>query len=192
MVNRPYFNSGIDELERIFAMLEEVESLETLRTELVQRSTPRSRTLLRRVDEAIERCKSESVKEKMDIRAPLLRPKIEPDSSPPSALSTSSPKFAPEEPETLTENHRRLIDLLTYLEHLAKIGEKPVFNLRDYQPTLVSEAELKGQVGITHDASTEEGPVWLKIERLQRTEPPLPPSELRDWIAVSRDPNQLP
>jgi hypothetical protein len=64
-----------------------------------------------------------------------------------------------------TENHARLVDLLSYLEHLAKLGEKPVFALKEYQSLVFTEEELKGQIGITHDISTDDGHVWLRIER---------------------------
>ncbi|PWT91166.1 MAG: DNA helicase, partial [Blastocatellia bacterium] len=88
--------------------------------------------------------------------------------------------------------HNKLLDLLSYLEHLAKVGEKPVFSLKEYQQFVFSEVDLKGQLGITHDALSEDGQAWLRIERLQREDPPLPPSELRDWIVVSRDPFRAP
>jgi very-short-patch-repair endonuclease len=90
------------------------------------------------------------------------------------------------------DNHSRLSDLLEYLEHLAKLGEKPVFNLKEYQQLVFSESDLKGQIGITHDVSTDGEPVWLRIERLQRTNPPQPPEAIRDWIVISRDPYQSP
>jgi very-short-patch-repair endonuclease len=90
------------------------------------------------------------------------------------------------------DNRAKLLDLLAYLEHLAKLGEKPVFALKDYQQLVFSEAELKGQVGIAHDVSSDEGLVWLKIERLQRTNPPAAPQEIQEWLTISRDPNQPP
>lgn len=103
-----------------------------------------------------------------------------------SEPSISSPEKLP------TKNHAKLLDLLAYLEHLAKLGERPVFSLEEYQQLVLTEADLKGQIGISHDVSNDEGQIWLRIERLQRTEPPSPASEIREWIVVSRDPNQSP
>jgi hypothetical protein len=117
--------------------------------------------------------------------SPDLRKGAFDDSSP-----TEDHSAAPE--IVLTGNHIRLLDLLGYLEHLAKLGEKPVFRLSDYQQIAFAEEELKGQVGITHDLSSDEGQTWLRIARLQRTEPPVPPQETREWIVLSRDPSQRP
>ncbi|HEV2223867.1 MAG TPA: AAA domain-containing protein [Candidatus Acidoferrales bacterium] len=91
-----------------------------------------------------------------------------------------------------TNNHAKLLDLLAYLEHLAKLGEKAIFALREYQQLVFTEADLKGQIGITHDVSSDEGQVWLRIERLLRADPPTPPHEIRDWVVLSRDPTQPP
>ncbi len=105
--------------------------------------------------------------------------------------SESESRTVPPE-RLLSESHSRLLDLLGYLEHLAKLGEKPVFALKEYQQLILTEAELKAQIGITHDVPSDEGQIWLRIERLQRTEPPAPAPEIRDWIALSRDPSQPP
>jgi hypothetical protein len=90
--------------------------------------------------------------------------------------------------KVLSESHSRLLDLLGYLEHLAKLGERPVFTLKEYQQLILTEAELKAQIGIAHDVPSDEGQIWLRIERLQRSEPPVPAPEIRDWITLSRDP----
>jgi very-short-patch-repair endonuclease len=94
--------------------------------------------------------------------------------------------------KALSESHVKLLDLLTYLEHLAKLSEKPIYALREYQHLAFFEAELKGQIGITHDVPSDEGQIWLRIERLQRTDPPPPPEEIREWLTISRDLNQPP
>lgn len=53
MTYRPYFNSGIDELEWIYSQLDELDSFKMLQAELKLRTTPRATTLLRKVDRAI-------------------------------------------------------------------------------------------------------------------------------------------
>jgi transcription elongation GreA/GreB family factor/very-short-patch-repair endonuclease len=79
-----------------------------------------------------------------------------------------------------------------YVEELVKQAEKPAFALRDYKNVLYYEADLKGQVGVHHDLDDEGGPVWLRIDRLKRLDPPLVPEAIREWVTVSRDPFREP
>ena len=65
-----------------------------------------------------------------------------------------------------SEVRKRLRELVEYVEELVRQAEKPVFALGDYDNVLYYEAELKGQVGVHHDLDDEDGPIWLKIERL--------------------------
>lgn len=86
----------------------------------------------------------------------------------------------------------RLVGLLEYVEHLTRLSERPVFSIRDHKNLLYFEHEFQGRVGIHHDQKDESGPIWLKLDRLRRIEPPDVPSEIKDWVTVSRDLNQLP
>ena len=47
---------------------------------------------------------------------------------------------------------------------------------------------LKGRIGIRHDQSDEDGPVWLSIDRLKRIHPPDAPEDIQPWVTVSPDP----
>jgi hypothetical protein len=87
---------------------------------------------------------------------------------------------------------KRLRELLEYVEELVKQAEKPVFALNDYNNLLYYESDLKGQVGIHHDLEDEDGPIWLKIDRLKRINPPIAPESIRQWLAVGRDPFREP
>ncbi len=100
------------------------------------------------------------------------------------ALNTS-------EPET-SEARKRLCALVEYVEELVKQAEKPVFALTDYKNVLYYESDLKGQVGVHHDIEDEDGPIWLKIERLRRIDPPAVPDPVRGWVIVGRDPFREP
>jgi very-short-patch-repair endonuclease len=124
------------------------------------------------------------------IRVPASDPPISANQNDRKLVETVAKQDSSE--KQASDNHSRLLELLEYLEHLAKLGEKPVFNLKEYQQLVFSEADLKGQIGITHDASTDGEQVWLRVERLQRTNPPPPPEEVLDWIVISRDPYQSP
>lgn len=86
----------------------------------------------------------------------------------------------------------RLVDLLEYVEHVARLSERPVFSIRDHKNLLYFEHEFQGRVGVHHDQKDESGAIWLKIDRIRRIEPPDVPNEIKDWVTVSRDPNQLP
>ena len=86
----------------------------------------------------------------------------------------------------------RLVDLLEYVEHTIRLTERPVFSIRDYKNLLYFEHELQGRVGIHHDQDDENGPIWLKIDRLRRIDPPDVPIDIKNWVTVSRDPNQEP
>jgi transcription elongation GreA/GreB family factor/very-short-patch-repair endonuclease len=82
---------------------------------------------------------------------------------------------------------KRLHELLEYVEELVRQAEKPVFALSDYNNVLYHESDLKGQVGVHHDIEDEDGPIWLKIERPKRSDPPAAPESIREWLTISRD-----
>lgn len=86
----------------------------------------------------------------------------------------------------------KLVDLVEYVGHMVRLGEKPVFALADYHQFLFHEEDLKDRLGIEHDKSDNNGPLWLKIERLKRIDPPDVPERIRDWISVGRDPFTQP
>src|SRR5712692_11586823 len=92
----------------------------------------------------------------------------------------------------ITQVAPRLVDLLEYVEHMVRLSERPVFSIRDHKNLLYFEHELQGRIGIYHDLQDENGPIWLKIDRLRRTDPPVVPEEIKSWITVSRDPNREP
>lgn len=91
-----------------------------------------------------------------------------------------------------SEVRKRLRELVEYVEELVRQAEKPVFTLGDYNNVLFYESDLKGQVGVHHDLEDEDGPIWLKIDRLKRIDPPVAPESIRQWLAVSRDPFREP
>ncbi len=90
------------------------------------------------------------------------------------------------------EVKRRLLELVEYVEELVKQAERPIFALREYKNILFYEADLKGQIGVHHDLQDEDGPIWLKIDRLKRVDPPTVPEPIREWVTVNRDPFREP
>ena len=208
-MSRRLFRFNIEQLEHLFAEARDAESLKAIQDELKYRSTPKAAVLRSKVDAALrnkdlgtERTSQQTENESDD--APNRANSYNSSSSPPSPASTATATaersdLAPGVPAKgnshhvpLTETPSKLLELLSYLEHLAKLGEKPVFSTKEYQLFAFSEVDLKGQIGITHDAFSEDGQAWLRIERLQRQDPPLPPSEVKDWVVLSRDPFRAP
>jgi len=207
-MSRPLFRFNIEQLEQLFTEARDVESLKALQEELKHRSTPKAGFLRAKVDAALRNGR-------LGVRSTPQQTAHENDDSPNrydsypgssfSPLGSTSkpvatksdlpPDVSPARASNrlpLTDTHNKLLDLLSYLEHLAKLGEEPVFSLKEYQQFAFSEIDLKGQLGITHDVLREDGQAWLRIERLQRQEPPSLPSEIKDWIVVSRDPFRAP
>ena len=86
----------------------------------------------------------------------------------------------------------KLIDLVDYVGKMVKLGEKPVYSVRDYNNLIFQEEQFKNKIGITHDQTDENGPIWLSIERLKRIDPPMPPETIEPWISVSRDSSAYP
>ncbi|MGH8564934.1 MAG: AAA domain-containing protein [Gammaproteobacteria bacterium] len=92
----------------------------------------------------------------------------------------------------LTESHKRLIDLVDYVSHMVRMAERPVFALKEYKQLVFHEVELRGRVGIHHDLADEDGAIWLRIDRLNRLDPPPVHAEIAEWVIVSRDPFKPP
>jgi len=91
----------------------------------------------------------------------------------------------------MSDIKERLSDLLRYVEEIALLSERPVFLVRNYRMTTF-EHQLHGRIGIHHDVADSDGAVWVKIDRLQRTDPPLPDEAIKDWLTVSRNPSTPP
>ena len=88
---------------------------------------------------------------------------------------------------------KRLDGLLDYVEALVKLDERLAarlaqHRLADGSQFILHQHELAGLPGLSLDGSDSEGPIWLRIERLQRTAPPEPEERCSPWIEVSNDP----
>jgi len=91
----------------------------------------------------------------------------------------------------------RLTSLLAYVEQVVRLDEHPAMRLAEYKlPTgqafVIQQHELVSLPGISHDLTDDDGSIWLKIERLRRGAPPLPPAEIAPWLEVSPNPDQKP
>lgn len=206
-MSRPHFRLNIDQLEQLFEEANGVESLRAILAELEHRSTPKAATLRLKIEKILSApgarllSTAQDRAKAKDVRVDQI-PKPTREATRDGSVNPSDHDSGPHPAQYLTHNdhsekplsdaHNKLLDLLSYLEHLAKLGQNPVFSLKEYQQFLFSEVDLKDQVGITHDVFSERGQVWLRIERLQRKEPPPPPPEILEWIVLSRDPSRPP
>jgi hypothetical protein len=97
----------------------------------------------------------------------------------------------------IKEPREKLIDLLDYVEQVVRLDERVAFRLSEYKLPdgsnfAVHEGATRNLPSVRHDIREGESSVWLEVERLARREPPAPPPEIADWIALSADPARLP
>ena len=90
---------------------------------------------------------------------------------------------------------KRLDGLLDYVEASrgGPTNDLPLASRNTGSPTvrnlLLHQHELAGLPGLSLDGSDSDGPIWLRIERLQRTAPPQPDERCSPRrIDVSNDP----
>jgi very-short-patch-repair endonuclease len=103
-------------------------------------------------------------------------------------------------PELTTEDKvaaKRLDRLLDYVEALVKLDERPAIRLAQHKLVdgsqfILHQHETAGLPGITADFSDADGPIWLRVARLQRTQPPPVPEDCPPWIDVLNDPTKPP
>ena len=91
----------------------------------------------------------------------------------------------------------RLHELLGYVEQIVKLDERPAMCLSDHRlgngrTYVFHQHEFHVLPGVSHDGSDDDGPIWLAIERLKRSEPPLANPDLSDWVEVVADPDKAP
>lgn len=109
-------------------------------------------------------------------------------------LSSDDTAIKPATPDPTVE---RLKELLGYVEQVIKLDERPIFRLSEYRlPTgqtfAFHQHELHALPGITHNLTDEDGPIWLSMQRLKRSEPPEPPEPIAEWLELSNDPDKTP
>ena len=92
----------------------------------------------------------------------------------------------------MPDSKENLVNLIDYVRHMAEIGDKPIFAIKEYKSLAYRESELRNRIGISHDLNDEDGAIWLKIDRLTRTDPPQLPESLLNWLKISRDPLKAP
>jgi transcription elongation GreA/GreB family factor/very-short-patch-repair endonuclease len=73
----------------------------------------------------------------------------------------------------------RLNSLLEYVEQVVRLDERAAMRLAEHRLStgltfIVHQHEPAALPGISHDLTDDDGPIWLRIERLRRGAPPVP------------------
>lgn len=77
-----------------------------------------------------------------------------------------------------------VVQLLDYVRVLIELADKPVWSLASYGNLVLHEQQLRNRIGIKHDLTDADCPVYLKVDRLRRVDPPEPPPGAKDWLAL--------
>src|SRR5713101_4596224 len=85
-----------------------------------------------------------------------------------------------------------VVQLIDYVRVLVELADKPVWSVASYGNIALYEEELRNRIGIWHDLTDVDGPVYLKVDRLRRIDPPEPTPAAKDWLTVGRDPFKEP
>lgn len=64
--------------------------------------------------------------------------------------------------------------------------------LADGSQFVLHQHELAGLPGVKSDLTDNDGPIWLRVERLQRSAPPEIDAECAAWVDISNDPSRIP
>jgi hypothetical protein len=103
-------------------------------------------------------------------------------------------------PNLTPEDHlaaQRLGGLLDYVEALVKLDEQvptrlAQHKLPDGSQFILHQHEISGLPGIKCDFVEEDGPIWMRLQRLQRMAPPAIEPNLAVWLEISNDPTKPP
>ncbi len=85
-----------------------------------------------------------------------------------------------------------ITQLIEYVRVLIELSDKPVWSLASYGNVVLHEEDLRDRVGIRHDLPDIDGSIYVKIDRLRRTDPPAPPADAKEWLTIGRDPFKEP
>ena len=124
---------------------------------------------------------------------PLHQQRVDPETriTPPDEASPRTARPEAAKPE-LSPSQRGVTQLIDYVRVLIELSDKAAWSLSSYGNVVLHEDQLRNRVGVRHDLPDADGPVFLKIDRLRRIDPPDPPAVARDWLTVNRDPFKEP
>lgn len=96
----------------------------------------------------------------------------------------------------MSQQHERLVALIDFVEHTAKMQALPPPVVQNQGPFHLFEHEAANQPGIhvneIRPGEDEDDEIWLEVERLREGRSPELPPKLKPWVAVSHQPERLP
>jgi hypothetical protein len=89
----------------------------------------------------------------------------------------------------------RLVSLIEFSHEAARLRSAPVSSVSKHGMFSVFEEDVLGLPGVRFNTTSHDGKdeVWLSIERLRETRPPIPTSPiLQPWVQISPSPSIEP
>lgn len=91
----------------------------------------------------------------------------------------------------MNEMTKRVIDLLTYIEQVEKLKNKPAFSIpTDY--FVAYEHEFQGLPELQFNLQADDDDVWLRLPRLQEISAPPLAEGLKAWVTLPKSPEKTP
>jgi len=78
-----------------------------------------------------------------------------------------------------------LVNLLDYVVEQSKETDPSGFRLAGYKEFLRLKPALVGLPGVNFDQKVEGDHIWLRVDRLQATSPPIPLKEFQRFFTIS-------
>ncbi|MFQ1017325.1 AAA domain-containing protein [Gilliamella sp. BG7] len=97
--------------------------------------------------------------------------------------------------KTMNIQYERISSLIEFTKQTALLNKSPVKSISKHKKEFCRlEEEIRGLPGITFNChKVEFDEIWICIDRLRETTPPIPEKELlKLWIDLSEDPNKEP
>ncbi len=195
---RPFFNTSSRDLEKLFkdsVSRCDTAALKALANELSHRKTELARHLALKVQKHLRDQGQET--------APVMPNDALPPPAPP--LTEVGAGLHPAEPtsevidtqgaKTMTDPNitDRLKGLLAYVVQTAKLKGTPPRTVEQHGFFKAHEHELRGLPGIEFDQGSAEDDVWMRVERLHESTPPVPKTKLlATLILQSKNPASEP
>jgi hypothetical protein len=197
MAKRPYLSARIDDLEQTFEKSSDsIDVLYVLALELEHRSGPRAKVLAREVKERIDSIKLPSPphthqqSDQVTYEVPVLLSTKVPIVAP-APIVTPAPVVAPARARAvvapvpsvsaveLSMPAIRLNGLIEFAKESARLRATPIQVVSGHREFYKLEESMQGLPGVAFNSGpSEEDELWLRLDRLQETRPPVPDSKL--------------
>jgi very-short-patch-repair endonuclease/KaiC/GvpD/RAD55 family RecA-like ATPase len=211
MSSRPYLSWKFDRLAKLVQDKQgNIEILKLILQELWHRKSGEAEKLAAQVSSMIKKMDSKnpsfeltSVSVEPTLLDGLSPKKIKPkDAEVVSTVSakvsnTEEPDIQPSKPshaqvETSPEQHKLTL-LMEYLSKVIKLGDKPVFQIKDYRKAGFPDfSRAQQEIEGLYEVHLDTNDAWLCLPRLRRQEPPIPPEDLQSWVVIKSSPHEEP